>query len=187
MEKHLQSSKKKLLSLNYNIHYKVLNTLNFGLPQKRERTYIVGFKKKTNFKFPEGNRSFKSLEKILDENDNVDKSYFLSEKILKKRDYKKKGNYDLFKERKIIHENIGGNLSSLNYSCALRAGGSYNYLVVDGIRRLTGREMLRLQGFPENYKIDVPYTQIRKLAGNSVSIPVIEQIAEKMLKCMNDK
>ena len=178
--------KKKLLSLNYNIHYKVLNTLNFGLPQKRERTYIVGFKKKTNFKFPEGNMSFKSLEKILDENDNVDKSYFLSEKILKKRDYKKKGNYDLFKERKIIHENIGGNLSSLNYSCALRAGGSYNYLVVDGIRRLTGREMLRLQGFPENYKIDAPYTQIRKLAGNSVSIPVIEQIAEKMLKCMND-
>ena len=47
--------------------------------------------------------------------------------------------------------------------------------------------MLRLQGFPENYKIDAPYTQIRKLAGNSVSIPVIEQIAEKMLKCMNDK
>ena len=47
--------------------------------------------------------------------------------------------------------------------------------------------MLRLQGFPENYKIDLPYTQIRKLAGNSVSIPVIEKIAEKMLECLNAK
>ena len=47
--------------------------------------------------------------------------------------------------------------------------------------------MLRLQGFPEKYKIDAPYTQIRKLAGNSVSVPVIEKIAEKMLECLNEK
>lgn len=180
--------KNKLLNLDYKIYYTVLNTLNFGLPQKRERTYIVGFKKKTNFKFPEGNKIFKSLDKILDKNEEVDRNYFLSKKILKKRKKKnQKKNYTLFKERRIIHENIGGNLSSLNYSCALRAGGSYNYLIVDGLRRLTGREMLRLQGFPENYKLDIPYTQIRKLAGNSVSIPVIEKIAEKMLECLDAK
>ena len=46
-------------------------------------------------------------------------------------------------------------------------------------RKLTPRECFRLQGFPEKYKLDIPYTQIRKLAGNSVSIPVIEKIAEK--------
>ena len=181
--------KNKLLQLDYDIHYKVLNTLDFGLPQKRERTYIVGFKKKTNFEFPIGNRSFKELSKVLENNKDVDKSYFLSKKILKKREkkIKSKKNLKLFKERTVVHENIGGNLSPLNYSCALRAGGSYNYLAVDGIRRLTGREMLRLQGFPEKYKIDAPYTQIRKLAGNSVSVPVIEKIAEKMLECLNEK
>lgn len=125
----------------------------------------------------------------MENNKDVDKSYFLSKKILKKRErkIKSKKNLKLFKERTVVHENIGGNLSPLNYSCALRAGGSYNYLAVDGIRRLTGREMLRLQGFPEKYKIDAPYTQIRKLAGNSVSVPVIEKIAEKMLECLNEK
>lgn len=181
--------KKKLINLKYNIFYKVLNTLDFGLPQKRERTYIVGFKEKTSFQFPDGNISFKNLGEILEKNEDVDKSYFLSNKVLMKRRKKnnKKKNLNLFNERKIVHENIGGNLSALNYSCALRAGGSYNYLAVDGIRRLTGREMLRLQGFPENYNIDLPYTQIRKLAGNSVSIPVIEKIAEKMLDCMHGK
>ncbi len=69
---------------------------------------------------------------------------------------------------------IGGNISPLPYSCALRAGGSYNYLLVNGIRRLTGREMLRLQGFPDSFKINVPYSQARKIAGNSVTVPKSE-------------
>jgi len=60
-------------------------------------------------------------------------------------------------------------------------------LVVNGIRRLTGREMLRLQGFPEDFVINIPYSQIRKVAGNSVTVPVIEFIAEQMLKAMKEK
>ena len=55
----------------------------------------------------------------------------------------------------IWHENKGGNISALPYSCALRAGASYNYLLVNRKRRLTSREMLRLQGFPETFKIVV--------------------------------
>ena len=73
------------------------------------------------------------------------------------------------------------------YSCALRAGGSYNYLVVNGVRRLTDREMLRLQGFPDSFIINLPYSQTRKVAGNSVSIPVIKAIAKQMLQAINDK
>ena len=52
-----------------------------------------------------------------------------------------------------------GNISSYPYSCALRAGASYNYLLVDGERRLTPREMLRLQGFPDEFKIAVSDAQ----------------------------
>lgn len=69
------------------------------------------------------------------------------------------------------------------YSCALRAGGSYNYLLVNGKRRLTDREMLRLQGFPEDFKINISYTQLRKMAGNSVT--VIEMIAEQIKKAID--
>ena len=70
------------------------------------------------------------------------------------------------------------------YSCALRAGASYNYLLVNGERRLTSREMLRLQGFPETFKIVVGYQAMRKLTGNSVAVPVIEAVASKMIEAI---
>ncbi len=50
-----------------------------------------------------------------------------------------------------------------------------------GLRRPTPRELLRLQGFPDSFKIVVPYTQLRKQAGNSVSVPVMKAVAEQML------
>ena len=87
----------------------------------------------------------------------------------------------------IWHENIGGNVSALPYSCALRAGGSYNYLVVNGVRRLTGREMLRLQGFPDDFEINIPYSQVKKVAGISVSVPVIEASAKNMFASLSGK
>ena len=79
------------------------------------------------------------------------------------------------------------NISVLPYSCALRAGASYNYLLVNGVRRPTPRENLRLQGFPENYPIVVPDFQIRKQAGNSVPVSMIEAVARKMVKTMNSE
>ena len=63
---------------------------------------------------------------------------------------------------------------------------NYNYLLVNGERRLTGREMLRLQGFPDSFKINVAYTQARKIAGNSVTVKVIELIAEQIQKAIED-
>lgn len=61
---------------------------------------------------------------------------------------------------------------------------NYNYLVVNVIGRLTDREMLRLQGFPDDFKINVPYSAVRKMAGNWVSVPVIKAIAEQMIKAL---
>lgn len=173
-----------LQQLGYTIYYKVLNTLDFGLPQKRERIYIVGFLEKLDFIFPEPIGCYQPLNQILQHDDEIESSYFLSDVLKSKRllSLKKNAPYP-----SIWHENIGGNISALPYSCALRAGGSYNYLVVNGVRRLTGREMLRLQGFPDTFKINIPYSQVRKVAGNSVSVPVIEAIAKNMLDALSGK
>ncbi|MFT8972910.1 DNA cytosine methyltransferase [Zymomonas mobilis] len=169
----------KLKNLGYTVYYKVLNSLQYGgVPQKRERIYIVGFLDKLPFSFPEPLNGYKPLSEILLEDNQIEDKYFLSKEILKKRHNKIK---KLPPRPSIWHENIGGNISALPYSCALRAGGSYNYLVVNGERRLTEREMLRLQGFPDSFKLDVPYTQARKVAGNSVTVTVVERIAQNML------
>ena len=81
----------------------------------------------------------------------------------------------------IWHENKSGNISSHAFSCALRAGASYNYLLVNGERRLTPREMLRLQGFPDSYEIVCNDSQTRKQAGNSVPVPMIQAVLESLL------
>ncbi|MBF0132920.1 MAG: DNA (cytosine-5-)-methyltransferase [Magnetococcales bacterium] len=172
-----------LKQLGYFTHHAILNTLNFGLPQKRERIYIVGFLDNIEFSFPRPPMTYKNLSEILEPEHEIDKSFFLSADIKKKRWDSVKGNPPI---PSIWHENIGGNISALPYSCALRAGGSYNYLVVNGERRLTSREMLRLQGFPSWFKIPLPYSQVRKVAGNSVSVPVIEAIAGQMIKALKD-
>lgn len=171
----------KLENLGYTIYYKVLNTLDFGIPQKRERIYIVGFKEPIEFQFPKPTGAYRPLSEFLENDQDIDRKYFVSEEIRQKRLDKVKPNYPY---PSVWHENIGGNISALPHSCALRAGGSYNYLLVNGERRLTGREMLRLQGFPDTFKINVVYTQIRKIAGNSVTVTVIEKIAEEIKKAL---
>lgn len=171
-----------LKDIGYNVHYKVLNSLDFGIPQKRERIYIVGFLENLDFNFPVGKLKKITLSDILEKDEDIDKSYFLSDEIRNKRfaSLKKIPEYP-----SIWHENIGGNISPLPYSCALRAGGSYNYLVVNGIRRLTGREMLRLQGFPEDFIINLPYSKVRFVAGNSVTVPVVSEIGKKIIESLN--
>ena len=161
--------KEKLEQLGYFLHIKVLNALDFGVPQKRERVIIVGFRNDIEFEFPKPFSSYKKLSEILEADEYIDPSFFASDKIRNNRLEKIKKTPP---EISIWHQNKGGNISALPYSCALRAGASYNYLLVNGIRRLTSREMLRLQGFPETFKIVVGYQAMRKLTGNSVAVPV---------------
>lgn len=175
----------RLDKLGYHVHYKVLNGLDFGVPQKRERIIIVGFRENYPFEFPIGTIERKTLDDILDRDDQVDKKYFLSDRVKQKLQRQLKEQKKEFPSfTSVWHENVSGNIGIHEYSCALRANGSYNYLVVNGIRRLTPREMFRLQGFPDSFKIVVADTQARKQAGNCVVVPKIEAVARAMIRAM---
>lgn len=159
-----------LRDLSYTCDYRILNALDFGLPQKRERVFIVGYKKRCSFTWPNGTVPMMPLTAILE--DEAPKQYFASEYIRKKRLAK----YPPTDEPTIWHENKSGHISAYPYSCALRAGASYNYLLVNGERRLTPREMLRLQGFPDSFQVICNYSQTRKQAGNSLPVPVAQAV-----------
>lgn len=161
--------------LGYYVDYKLLNALDFGLPQKRERIIIVGSKNPFEMDWNFNIKTKKTLSDILE--DNVDKKHYASKEIVEKR----RAKHTAKVKPAIWHENKSGNISSYPYSCALRAGASYNYLLVDGERRLTPREMLRLQGFPDEFKIVVSDTQTRKQAGNAIPVDMVSQVIERFL------
>lgn len=167
--------------LGYHVKWKVLNALDFGLPQKRERVIIVGFMDKDaadkfNFEF---DKIPYNLNSILEPEENIEASLIASDEIQAKRQRRVEGK-DVFYPS-IWHENKSGNISVLPYACALRTGASYNYLLVNGYRRPSSRELLRLQGFPDNYNIVVSHTEIRKQTGNSVAVPMIRAVANKIV------
>ncbi len=171
---------KQVISTLENFGYKtkctILNALHYGLPQKRERAIIVGFlDHAVDFKWPKRKGSYRGLDRIIEKN--VSDKYFVSERIRKKREDSHKSKHRLG----IWHENKSGNISSYPYSCALRAGASYNYLLVNGERRLTPREMLRLQGFPDSFEIVCSDSQTRKQAGNAVPVPMIKAVIKEVL------
>lgn len=174
--------RKHLEALGYTVHAKILNALDYGVPQKRERIIIVGFLKNIPFEFPNPVCESKklSLSDILEKN--VDAKYYVKESIklsrldrLRDKDYPKPY---------ISHENIAGSVTPHPYSSALRAGASANYILINDERRPTEREMLRIQGFPDTFKIVLPYGKIKKQCGNSVAVPVIKAVAEAMLRSL---
>ena len=130
-----------LEALGYSVDWRILNALDFNLPQKRERVIIVGFRDPAPFSWPQARPLKLSLESILESDDAVPSKYFASPAVVasvKARLVGKK----LPPHPWICHENKSGNISPLPFSCALRAGASYNYLLVNGKRRLTPRESL---------------------------------------------
>lgn len=168
-----------LASLGYHAKFKVFNALHYGLPQKRERVFIVGFREPTQHYWPTKGVQMRPLEEILEAE--VADFYYASDMIKANRLAKRDKVNGL---RTIWHENKGGHISAYPFSCALRAGASYNYLLVDGERRLTEREMLRLQGFPDTFKIVRGYAAMRKLTGNSVAIPVVEAVVQSVVEAI---
>lgn len=158
-----------LKAMGYSVDWRILNALDFGLPQKRERVLMVATLPKFDaFPWPTEKLPMIPLSDILEKN--PDPKYFVSDRIRAKR----YAAHTATITPSIWHENKGGHISSYPYSCALRAGASYNYLLVNGERRLTPREALRLQGFPDSFEIVCTDSQTRKQAGNAVPVPMAE-------------
>lgn len=165
-----------LEALGYEVRWKILNALHFGLPQKRERILVVALIDGQEFAWPDEIKPMRPLSEILESD--VDERYFVSDAIRASRLTK----HTAAIKPAIWHENRAGNVSSHPFSCALRAGASYNYLLVNGERRLTPREMLRLQGFPEDFRIPVQTAAVaRKLTGNAVPPPMVQPVIERAL------
>ena len=178
---------KTLNELGYqSINLEVLNSKNFGLPQNRERIFIVGFKKYLNFNFPQPLNKKTRLGTILHKN--PARKLTISDKLWDSHQKRKQKNKDLGR---------GFGYSSFNRDAEYTSTISARYYK-DGSeilieqknknpRMLSPREAARLQGFPESFKIVVSNLQAYKQFGNSVSVPVIREIAKEMLSTLNIK
>lgn len=171
-----------LEALGYHIYFRVLNALDYGVPQKRERIIIVGFLENILFHFPSPipEREKKRLQDILETD--VPKKYYVKSEIKQSRLMRLKNKN--FPKPYISHENMAGSITPHEYSSALRAGASANYILINDERRPTEREMLRIQGFPDTFKIVVPYSKVKKQCGNSVAVPVIQAVASEMISAL---
>lgn len=184
---------KHLKALNYSVDAEVLRAGDFGVPQNRERIYIVGFDKEYfeldeafHFAFPSPPKTPTRLGNILEED--VSEKYTISQKLYdghmrRKKEHKKKGNGFGFSLVNADSE-YTNTLSARYYK-----DGS-EILIDQGIdnlpRKLTPRECARLQGFPEKFIIPVSDTRAYKQFGNSVAVPVIRAIAKNILKEMKE-
>jgi len=180
----------------------VLNAKEFGVPQNRERIFIVGFRNDlgiTNFKYPKGKNKTKVLENIL-EKEEVSVKYYLSELYLNtlrahRARHESKGNgfgYEIIpndgtanavvcggmgRERNLVYDH-----KLTNFKPVTNISGEVNR---EGIRKMTPREWARLQGFPDDFKIVVSDAQAYKQFGNSVAVPAIQATAKQILKTLN--
>jgi DNA (cytosine-5)-methyltransferase 1 len=175
---------KTLQGLGYNVHTKILNALDYGHAQLRQRTIIVGFRENVNFEFPAPLGPPPSLSTILETS--PDPKFMASDYIVQKRAAKIKEMGKTAFYPSIWHENKAGLVSVLPHSVALRTNASHNYILVNGERLPTSRELLRLQGFPDSYKIVVPHSAIRKQTGNSVPVNMIRAVAQKMVMALRE-
>ena len=189
--------------LGYTVYAKLLNSKDFGLPQKRERIYIVGFRDNVAFEFPEAkNTQTQVLLKDILESKEVSPKYYLSDTYLNtliehKKRHEQKGNgfgFQILDPMKDIANTlvVGGMGRERNLIVDNRLTNMQPVTTIKGkinnrfIRRLTPREWARLQGFPDNFKIPVSDTQAYKQFGNSVSVPVVKAVAEKIVAALKE-
>lgn len=190
----------------YKVFAKVLNSKNFGVPQQRERIYIVCFRKDIapeTFEFPEGSMEKVCIRDILDPAP-VPSKYYLSETYL-----------NTLKAHRARHEAAGHgfgyvvrDLDGISGTIVCGGMGREANLIKDerehsmepsthikgeinkeSIRKMTPREWARLQGYPESFVLKLSDVHLYKQFGNSVSVPVIEAIAKEIKKVLdvNDK
>jgi len=194
--------------LGYNIFFtyedkpSVLNAMNYGIPQSRNRIFVVGFRSDLDlikeFEFPKPiplehymqdflldntpygsflpKRNLEFIEN--DKNEEIDDKYFLSEKI--KKTILSSGPGGLYGEPEIDRDIALPLLSTMH---KMHRAGTDNYVTTNGkIRRLTPREALRLMGFSDNWKIVVSDTPMYQQAGNSIVVDVLINILSQIIE-----
>lgn len=191
----LSEEAKEALSskLNYQVFYKVLRAADFGVPQNRERIFIIGFDRdyfdhidfNNLFKWPQPPCIPTKLGDILQTDNELDDKYTISEKLWdghqrRKKEHAQKGNgfgYSLFNSN-----------SEYTNTLSARYYKDGSEILIDQSelgkrpRKLTPRECARLQGFPDNYIINaVSDGQMYKQFGNSVTVPVVRAVAKQLL------
>jgi len=183
----LETLEKKL---NYKVFYKVLNSKEYGVPQNRERIYIIGFKDHAvEFKFPEKIEAKIDLSHIKDSNlagteiSELAKSHIRTH-LKNHRFYEEIKNNPLLLTYEIRKSRASFRFDSLSpcLTAKMGTGGNNVPIFVNEMRKFTTRECLRIQGFPESYKIAPNTGQSYKQIGNSVSVPVIKLLAEQIIK-----
>jgi len=177
----------------------IINAKDFGVPQNRERIYIVGFRNDLNiseFKYPKPFEKSKTFAEIK-ENKVVSVKYYLSTQYLKtlrnhKQRHEDKGNgfgYEIISDDGIANAIVVGGMGRernlvydhrlTDFNPVTKIKGDVNR---EGIRKMTPREWARLQGFPDEFKIEVADASAYKQFGNSVAVPAIQATAEIVLK-----
>ena len=179
-----------LKELDYEVFFRTYKARDFGVPQNRERIYIVGFDKKTvlnykDFRFPEPLKTETCVGNILEHN--VDDKYTISDQLWEGHKRRKDKNkiegkgfgYTLFNEKSPYTNTLSARYYKDGSEILIEQKGK-------NPRKITPREAARLQGFPEDFVIPVSDTQAYKEFGNSVAVPVIREIAINMLKVLDN-
>ena len=182
----------------------IINAKNYGVPQNRERIYIVGFRNDLNidsFSYPEPLEEKVFFGKVKEENV-VPTKYYLSTQYLRtlvshKERHASKGNgfgYEIIKDDEISNAIVVGGMGRernlvidnriTDYTPTTHIKGEVNR---EGIRKMTPREWARLQGFPDNFIIPVADASAYKQFGNSVAVPAIQATAEKIIDLIKAK
>ncbi len=188
--------KKTIEELGYSFNYRVLNASDYGVPQKRERIYMVCFRKdmNINFEFPSKINNNKHVIDIIEEDDSVSNKLYRCKYpyILSKTD-------DSFSNQpiKLGIVNNGGqgeriySIKGIAITLSAQGGGVFSktggYLINGKARRLTIRECARLMGFPDTFKPCLKEGQAYKQFGNSVVVDVLQYILIEIEKSLNLK
>jgi DNA (cytosine-5)-methyltransferase 1 len=182
----------------------IVNAMNFGVPQHRERVYIVGFRKDLNiseFTYPTPTDKTKTFGDIKEE-ETVSAKYYLSTQYQKtliehKKRHESKGNgfgYEVIPDDGVANAIVVGGMGRernlvidtrlTDFTPVTRIKGEINR---EGLRRMTPREWARLQGFPDNFIIGVADASAYKQFGNSVAVPAIQATANEIIKKIDFK
>jgi DNA (cytosine-5)-methyltransferase 1 len=187
----LSSLEKKL---NYKVFYKVLNSKDYGVPQNRERIYIIGFKNhKTEFHFPKKFHKPVTLKDIIIKDiDSNDPEVRISEtaKFNILNNLKRHKKYSVIKDYEyLIAYEIRKSRTSFRFdglsptlTAKMGTGGNNVPVLVQQMKKLSVRECLRIQGFPDSFKILPNKAQSYKQIGNSITVPMVKELAKEIVK-----